>query len=105
MGASVDTTSKVRLHALVYLLCLVIRLRMISGAHAKLCACQLEEQLPQLAGGDPITIRNDSDRQTMKLLDIIQKYSSHRSSRKGMTQWNKMCKLGEFIDDDHDDIC
>jgi hypothetical protein len=73
----VDKTAQVRLHALIHALCLAICLRVVRRTHSQGYASQSKEFLPQIAGEDTISVRNQGQWHTMQFVDRIHESLGH----------------------------
>ena len=63
------------------------------------CSYHLEQLPPKTTSKDLITVSDDGFWQSMQLVYVIQKTLSYYLSCEGMSEHNKVAKLGESVND------
>jgi hypothetical protein len=98
-----DETSEVAFHRLIDSFRLSVCLWVISGAHFQVCPSCLEYKLPEVAGENWITVRDEILRHTMKPIHVVDKHFRYLASIVGVSHWNEVSILRKLIDD-HQEI-
>ena len=104
LRAGINKAPEKCFEALVHPLRLAIGLRVVGRAHAELSTCQAKQLLPEMAGEDAIAVGDDVGWHAMQAVNMVKEDLSHLLSCERVKERNKVSKLAELVDDNHDAI-
>ena len=95
--ACLSETSQKGFHTLVNSFRLTVRLGVVGCAESELSTCGLEKLLPEVAGEDRITIRDDCTWQPMQLVNLVHIEEGYFGCSLRICQWKEVCELGALV--------
>ena len=104
MWGVVEGAPEIHFQALVDVLHLPVRLRVIGGGVHQLGACRGEQFAPHGTSEDLVPIRDDGERHAVQLDDVVSKCAGDVDRGEGVPERHKVRELSHAIDNDHDGI-
>ena len=104
LGTSMGEATEKGFEALVHLLRLPVRLRVVGGAQAKFSAGIAKKFLPEVTRENRIPIRDNGLRKPMNWVDALHEQLSHSGSGVRVGKRQKMSELGHPVDQNPDAV-